>query len=367
MLKERDNNIYVVMGGQFGDEGKGLISTYLTRRDNAYIVVKAGVGPNAEHGLFATEKGPYFKVNQLPLGWMLNPPTQIRIGRGVAIDPDKLLREVDKYHLEGRVKIDYLSPIISSEHINSEAKSKHLLENIGSTCSGSGFCRADHILRTAKLARDIDTLHPFLTDVAMEINKSAPTETIIVESSQGYGLSLGSEFYPNTTSKDITSSQAIADIGLNPFYLTEVVLCIKTMPTREGGGSLGTPELSLQEIQARGLTEISSIRGKIRRKGKSIDFEMLQKASLENGATQIALTFCEHYDPAVNNIVSKSKLTKKIWQLIDKIQEVTNVPVTILNTGKRFDSILDLTDKKISQAKLGGDVDFSAITSTNIT
>ena len=363
MHKERSNDVYVIMGGQFGDEGKGLISAYVARRDNAGFVVKAGVGPNAEHGLFVTEEGPYIKVNQLPLGWILNPSTQIRIGRNVAIDPDKLLSEIGKYHLEERVKIDCLSPIITQEHIRSETVSKHFSENIGSTCSGSGFCRADHVLRTAKLARDIDELHPFLTDVTEEVNKSASTETIIIESSQGYGLSLGSEYYPNTTSKDITSSQALADVGLNPFHLTEVVLCIKTMPTREGGGSLGTRELSLTEIQDNGLTEISSIGGKIRRKGESIDFEMLQKASLENGATQIALTFCEHYDPAINNVVFKSKLTKRMWQLIDQVQKTTNVPVTILNTGKRFDSILDLTDKKIPQAKLSEDADFSAITS----
>lgn len=335
-----------VGGAQFGDEGKGVVSAVLANIYDAAMVVKTGVGPNAEHGLFLEDEATYLKVNQLPLGWILNSKTQIRIGRNVAVDPEKLRYEIERYHLEDRVKIDPNCPIITPEHIQRETGSKRMKEGIGSTMSGSGYAHADHILRTGPVARDVDSLSPLLTDVAEEVNRVCQTETVILESSQGYGLSLSTEFYPNTTSKNVTSTSAMDDAGLNPFRLSDVFLAVKTKPTREGKGSMGkTTELSMEEILNQNLIEISSIGGKIRRKADSIDFEMLKTASEVNGATQIALTFCEQYDPEVNHATKKEQITSKVWELIDKIQETTNVPVTILNTGKSYFDFIDLSSE----------------------
>src|SRR5690606_33333226 len=135
----------------------------------ASLVCRAGVGPNAEHGIFLTQEGPYRKMNQLPLGWMFNPDSQVRIGSGVAVDPVKLFAEMKMYGLEGRVKVDYRCPVITPEHIEAERKSKNM-SAIGSTFSGSGYCRADHILRIAKHAEEVKELQPLLTDVAEEVN-----------------------------------------------------------------------------------------------------------------------------------------------------------------------------------------------------
>ena len=120
-------------------------------------------------------------------------------------------------------------------------------------------------------------------------------------------------------------------------------------------------ELSNEEMRKKGLIEYSSIGGKIRRKAESIDFEMLTQASKENGATQIALTFCEHYDPEINNARHVSQVTKKVWSLIDEVQKVTNVPVTILNTGKPFDCMIYLPDEgvNIEFSHIRGEIDFS--------
>lgn len=364
MKEERRNytgKVIVVVGGQFGDEGKGAVSAHLTRLYNAPLVVKAGVGPNAEHGIFVNidKEQKYLKVNQLPLGWILSPKTQIRIGRNVALNPNKLLYEIGKYGLLNRVKVDSMCPIITHEHIQNESTSKRFARSIGSTCSGSGYCHSDHILRTGQVARDIPKLQGFLTDVALEANKFASEETVIIESSQGWGLNLSSIFYPNCTSKDVTSAAALADVGINPFYLKDVILCIKTMPTREGSGSFGSSEeLSLTNIKNKNLVELSSIEGKIRRKAESIDFEMLARASEENGATQIALTFCEHYDPKMNSVKNIKQITKKTWKLIEKVQEVTNVPVTILNTGKPCDCFIYLPDSSVNLSSVHQEIFF---------
>ncbi|MDP3918163.1 MAG: adenylosuccinate synthetase [Candidatus Woesebacteria bacterium] len=361
--KEYQGNIVAVVGGQYGDEAKGAVSSHLARLHNAPLVVKAGVGPNAEHGIFVQVEGKehYLRVNQLPLGWILSPNAQIRVGRNVAVDPDKLLHEIGKYRLKDRVKIDSMCPIVSLEHVAAENTSKRFVEGIGSTLSGSGFARSAHILRTATLARDLDILHPFLTNVADEINRTAPTDTVIIEDSQGWGLNLSSIDYPNCTSKDVTSAGALADVGANPFYLKDVVLCVKTMPSREGQGSMGSSvEITTEQIKNRGLEEISSIKGKLRRKAESIDFEMLANACMENGATQIALTFCEHYDPKIDGVKNIDGVTKKIRKLIDQVEEKTNVPVTILNTGKPFDNFVYLPDKSVNLSSAGEEINFTS-------
>lgn len=355
---ERKAGAQIVVGAQYGDEGKGKISAFLAFREQAVMVARAGVGPNAEHGIFLAENGPYLKVNQLPLGWVLTKDSQIRIGSGVAVSPNLFLEEVEKFKLQERVKLDYRCPIITPEHIQKEKTSKKM-ENIGSTFSGSGYCRADHVLRVAKLARDIPELNPYLTDVVVEINEIAGIDVVVVESSQGTYLSLAvSPDYPNVTSDNVTAMAAADDVGLNWRKLKEVVLVLKTMPTREGVGSLGSKELSPEEIKGKGLQEYSSIGGVIRRKGREINFEMLAYAVEINGATQIALTFCDHYDPNVKGAGNRNQVTKEIWQLVERIQKETNVPVTILETGKLWHNIIDLTDRNIDLSRIRGEIRF---------
>lgn len=348
----------IVVGAQYGDEGKGKVAAFLAFREQAVMVARAGVGPNAEHGIFLAENGPYLKVNQLPLGWVLTKDSQIRIGSGVAVSPNLFLEEIEKFELQERVKLDYRCPIITPEHIQKEKRSKKM-ENIGSTFSGSGYCHADHVLRVAKLARDIPQLNPFITDVAVEINEIAGTDVVVVESSQGTYLSLAiSPDYPHVTSDNVTAMAAADDVGLNWRKLKEVVLVLKTMPTREGAGSLGSKELSPEEIKRKGLKEYSSIGGVIRRKGREINFEMLAYAVEINGATQIALTFCDHYDPRVRGVTNKNQITEEVWRLVERIQKETNVPVTILETGKLWHNIIDLTDKNIDLSKIRGEIKF---------
>lgn len=349
----KEKGATIVVGGQWGDEAKGLISAYLTARDEARLICKAGVGPNAEHGIFLTENGPYIKINQLPLGWMFNANSQIRIGSGVAVNPELLLSEMEKYDLWGRVMVDYRCPIITPAHIEAERRSKGM-NAIGSTLSGSGYCRADHALRIAKHASDIPQMRELITDVAVEVNKVAGEEVVVIESSQGTFLSLSvSSEYPYTTSDNVTAMAAADDVLLNWRKLSEVILAVKTMPTREGAGSLGSRELTEGEIVGGGLIERSSIGGAIRRKGEGINWEMLSSAAEINGATQIALTFCEHYDPRVAGVTEKADLTDRMWQLIEKVESETRVPVTILNTGKPFYSIVDLTGRGVDWGEIG--------------
>ena len=342
-----------MVGGQYGDEGKGLISAYLAALYHAPIVARAGTGPGAEHGLFLTEKGPYLKTNQLPLGWIFNPDTQIRIGAGVAVNPKLLIQEMDRFDLHGRVKVDYLCPIVTAEHIAAEKESKKMAA-IGSTFSGSGRCRADLVLRIAKLARDIPELQPYLTDVGNEVNQMAIDNVVIVESSQGTLLSLSSPDYPNVTSTNVTTAAVADQVRLNWQKLNRVTMVIKSIPSREGSGSLGSEELTMEQIKSRGLEETSSIEGVTRRKGSEINWGLLATAAEINGATGIALTFCEHFDPKVANVTEKSQITDKLWKLVERVErESGGVPVTLLNTGKRFSSIVPIHGETLDWEEIG--------------
>lgn len=350
---------YIVVGAQWGDESKGLISAYLNAKLEAKMVCKGGVGPNAEHGIFLKDEKTYLKVNQLPLGWIFNRNTEVRIGSGVAVNPYLFLEEVRKYKIQDRTKIDFRCPIIEQHHIEAEKNSKQM-QGIGSTMSGSGYCRSDFIHRKAKQAKDIDFLEPYLCDIGKEINDYAHSEPVVIESSQGTYLSLAiSKDYPNTTSDNVTTMAVADDTLLNWKNIEHVYLVVKAMPTREGEGDMGSEELSISQIKRKGLVEISSIGGKIRRKAASINFDMLKYACEINGATRIALTFLDHYDKKITGATKTNQITDKVWDLIEKIENNTKVPVTILNTGKSYNSIVDLTNDNFNWGQINDHVQLS--------
>jgi len=349
---------YVIVGAQWGDEGKGLISAYITAREGSRLVARAGTGANAEHGIFLRDKLTYLKVNQLPLGWMFNPNCEIRIGSGVCVDPVKLISESERYGLKDRVKIDFRCPIITPEHIIHERNSKGM-SSIGSTFSGTGFCRADAVLRKGRRAVDIPALKEYLVDLGNEINNLCEEGIATVESSQGFGLGLyTSTDYPNCTSDNVSSVAAADDVLLSWKNIKEVIMVVKALPTREGAGSFGNAnELEGDYVKKHKMDEPSSIGGVQRRKADCIDFELLRYATKINGATQIALTFCDHYDKSVDGAIKPDEITDKVWNLIDKIQLETKVPVTILNTGKSYDNIVDLsTNDKLDWEKINNNI-----------
>ena len=347
---ENNKTAKIIVGAQWGDEGKGKISAYIVASDGAKYVARAGTGPNAEHGIFLKDEKTYLKTNQLPLGWIFSDDAKICIGSGVAIDSQKLFAEMFKYKLsKERIILDYRSPIITPENIINDASSTRMRE-IGSTMSGVGPCRSDFINRIAKQVRDFpDTFSGITGDVGAILNDACKRgEEVVIESSQGTLLSLAaSPFYPNVTSDNVTATAAMDDVLLNWQYVRDVVLVVKSMPTREGSrysdGDMGkVEELSPEEIESMGLFEPSSIGGKMRRKAKGIDFDLLKYAVEINGATQIALTFIDHYDPESKNAKVEKDLGLKARLLIDKIEDMFNIPVTFVDTGKAYNNIIDM-------------------------
>lgn len=330
----------IVVDAFWGDSGKGKIAAFLSQRDNIPLCCRAGIGTNAGHSIFKTEDN-LIKTRQLPMGFM-NPSTIVAIGSGVAVDPNIFHEEVERYGLHDRVKVDYRCPIILPEHIERETASSHLSETVGSTKSGSGAARVDFILRKGKQARDIESLQPYLADVAEMANTTAQNDNVIVECSQGMYLSLAlSPDYPYVTSDNCTATAAADDVGLSWRNISGCMLIVKAVPSRVGAGPMPN-EMSKEEIMASGMDEYGVVTGRLRRKTSELPLDMLRYSAMLNGATEVALTFLDHFDPEVTNATSKDQITPKVWDLIKTVEEATGAAVTVLETGKLYKHIIDL-------------------------
>ncbi len=104
----------VVVGGFFGDEGKGKIISYLAIKDNPKIIVRGGAGPNAGHTIMDGDK--VYKVRMLPSGF-LNKNAKVMIGPGVVINPKVLDKEIQDFDASGRVFIDKHCGVIEEIHL----------------------------------------------------------------------------------------------------------------------------------------------------------------------------------------------------------------------------------------------------------
>ncbi len=326
----------VVVGGFFGDEGKGKIISYLAIKDNPKIIVRGGAGPNAGHTIRDGDK--VYKVRMLPSGF-LNKDAKVMIGPGVVINPEILKKEIQDFNASGRSFIDKHCGIIEETHLARDSKGE-LKEKIGSTGSGTGPANADRAMRVLKLAKDIESLSSLITDVPQEINSAlSANENVLVEGTQGTFLSLWHGTYPFVTSKDVTASGICADVGLGPTKVDEVIVVFKSYVTRVGTGPLEN-ELSLEEAEKKGWSEFGTVTGRQRR-AADFDFDLARRAIMLNGATQISITKLDVLFPDCAGKNSFDDLSKDAKAFIKNIEDKLNTPVTIIGTGPDTVDVID--------------------------
>ena len=326
----------VVVGGFFGDEGKGKIISYLAIKDNPKIIVRGGAGPNAGHTIRDGDK--VYKVRMLPSGF-LNKDAKLMIGPGVVINPDILKKEIQDFNVSGRSFIDKQCGIIEETHLTRDSKGE-LKEKIGSTGSGTGPANADRAMRVLKLAKDIDFLSSLVMDVPQAINSAlSANENVLVEGTQGTFLSLWHGTYPFVTSKDVTASGICADVGLGPTKVDEVIVVFKSYVTRVGTGPLEN-ELSLEEAEKKGWSEFGTVTGRQRR-AANFDFDLARRAIMLNGATQICITKLDVLFPDCASKNSFDDLSKDAKAFIKNIESELHTPVTIIGTGPDTIDVID--------------------------
>ncbi|RLI25298.1 MAG: adenylosuccinate synthetase [Candidatus Hecatellales archaeon] len=331
----------VVVGGFWGDEGKGKIVSYLALRDKVKIGVRGGVGPNAGHTV--QYQGETFKLRMLPSA-VVNPEARLLLGAGVLVDPSRLLEEVKALKVRGRVGLDPNCAVIEPRHVEAD-RTGHLAGRIGTTGTGTGPCNSDRVQRKAKTAGEIPELKDFLADVASEVNEALDRgENVLVEGTQGTFLSLYHGTYPYVTSKDVTASAVCSDVGIGPTRVDEVLIVFKAYVTRVGQGPL-PGELSWEEAERRGWAETATVTGR-RRRAAPFNLELARRAVMLNGATQAAITKLDVLYPECRGATSYESLPQEARKFVSRVEEALGIPVTLLGTGPETFQIVDLEREK---------------------
>ena len=327
----------VVVGGFFGDEGKGKIISYLALHDKPSIVVRGGAGPNAGHTIKDGDKT--YKVRMLPSGF-LNNDAKVMVGPGVVVNPDVLLKEVNDFGVEGRAFLDFNCGIIEKSHRDADSQGR-LKEKIGSTGSGTGPANAERAMRTLKLAKEIDSLTQYLIDVPLEINSALDRgENVLIEGTQGTHLSLWHGTYPFVTTKDVTASGICADVGVGPKRVDEVIVVFKSYLTRVGTGPM-PGELGPSETSKKGWEEFGTVTGRLRRAAE-FDFDLAKRAVMLSSATQISITKLDVRFPNCAGVTSYNDLDDDARSFIKNIETKLGVTVTLIGTGPYVDDVIDL-------------------------
>jgi adenylosuccinate synthase len=326
----------VIVGGFFGDEGKGKIVAYLARNDKADVAVRGGVGPNAGHTVVFN--GKMYKTRMLPSA-LVNEQTRLMIGPGVLLNVDILLQEIDRFHTKDRTFVDPQCGLIDRAHIDRDTSDPGL-KKIGTTGTGTGPANADRALRIARLARESIELSEYLQDISNIVNSSIDSDqTVLVEGTQGTFLSLYHGSYPYVTSKDVTASAICADVGIGPKKVTDVMIVYKAYVTRVGFGPL-EGELQQEETTSKGWTEFGSVTGRLRR-ASPFNFELAKRSARLNSATQAALTKLDVIFPSDAGVKEFDSLSSEAKKFLDKIEREIGLKVTIIGTGQELDDVID--------------------------
>jgi adenylosuccinate synthase len=342
--------ITIVVGGQFGGEGKGKVVAHLCRNRGFDIAVRCG-GPNSGHTI--TLDGRQVVLRQVPAG-VVNPSVKLFLAAGCLIDQDVLFKEIELFNLHhDRLKIDRNAVIITNDYAQKE-KEAQLDSEIGSTCTGTGFAVAERVLRRkgVKLAKDVPSLAPYLAEVSKEIMSCYINENrIVVEGTQGFGLSVyHSPYYPYATSRDTTASGFLSEVGASPLAVSDIIMVLRTFPIRVGGNSGPLPkEITWKVIQRESgcpyePKEFTSVTKKLRRVAR-FDVEIVKMAAVANMPTQIALMGVDYLDYANRGAVAFSQLTEKTKEFVFWVERQIGAPITLIGTGPTDSELIDMLEK----------------------
>lgn len=348
--RENTRLVDILVGGQYGSEGKGNISAYLAPEYD--VLVRVG-GPNAGHKAYAEPEPLNF--HHLPSGSVNAPQSQLLIGPGATLFVPDLLDEIARYKIDyRRLHIDRKAMIITEEDRNSE---KDIVKSIGSTGQGVGAAQVRRISRKpgkVKLARDFKELSPFICDSCEFLERVFERgKKIFLEGTQGTSLSLYHGDYPYVTSRDTTVSGCLAEAGISPARVRRIVMVCRTYPIRVQNPPRGTSgpmtlPISWAEVARRSeysahqlrKNERGSTTGRLRRVGE-FEWTSLRKAVSLNAPTDIALTFVDYIGKKNEEARRFEQLAEETIRFIEEIERVARVPVSLISTRFDYRNIID--------------------------
>ena len=326
----------VVIGTQWGDEGKGKIVDWLT--DEVAGVVRFQGGHNAGHTLVVNGKKTILRL--IPSG-MLHPHVTCFIGNGVVLSPAALLQEIDELTASGlevmsRLRISQACPLILPYHVavDQAREAKLGVDKIGTTGRGIGPAYEDKVARRAIRVNDLlypqrfhdklvevldyhnfvlthylkaapvsvesiyeptlamaERLKPMIADVSAELHQlMADGKQLLFEGAQAALLDVDHGTYPFVTSSNCLAGQASAGAGVGPQALNYVLGITKAYATRVGSGPFPTEldDETGEALRKRG-NEYGSVTGRPRRCGW-FDAAALKRAAQINGLSGLCIT-----------------------------------------------------------------------------
>lgn len=319
-------SVKVIVGTQWGDEGKGKITDILAEKMD-YVVRYQG-GNNAGHTVVVGDNT--FKLHLIPSGILYDSVTSI-IGNGVVIDPGVLIQEINTLAGQGihideqRLNISSIAHVILPVHRSMDSKQESMRreEKIGTTGRGIGPCYTDKVSRTGVRMMDLlskdrlmnrlknhphlaghdidqiateylgygERLRPFVIDTSLKINQAISSgKRIIMEGAQGTMLDVDHGTYPFVTSSNPISGAACIGAGIGPHKIDQVIGVTKAYSTRVGEGPFPTEEFedANDYLRTKGC-EFGTTTSRPRRCGW-LDLVVLRYAVRVNGITEICLT-----------------------------------------------------------------------------
>lgn len=355
-------SLWVVVGGQYGGEGKGKISAFITEQEGIDVCIRCG-GPNSGHS-FVADDGRTVLLRQLPTGY-LRPQTRLLIPAGALIDLEVLKYELDSLGLDARrVGVDRNAMII--EGCDKERESQlQLRERLSSTLCGVGSAVARRAMRGAdvrlagRVAGEVPWLSDLITDVSDEANAALDRgKKVLVEGTQGFGLSLyHSESYPKTTSRDTTAVAFLSEIGLSPLLVSEVVAVFRTFPIRVSGDQAGPmkDEITWNIIQResgypRPVLEMTTVSKKLRRVGR-FDWDLAARAMKVNRPTRVALNGLDYLCYEDLGRRTFAALSQRSREFLQRLHAELSAPIHYGGVGPRVRDTLSSESPKASEVE----------------
>lgn len=325
--------VTVIVGGQYGSEGKGKVAHCLAIERHATFAVRTG-GPNAGHTVIEPPDRPVV-LRQLPTAAFI-PNVMCVLGPGSYIDPDILLQEISRTRLTAdRLLIDPKAIIITEEDKEKERQSG-LRQSIGSTQSGTGAAVIKRIERkSASVTAESDRrLAEFIKPITPILRKALTKGArVILEGTQGFGLSpLHSPTYPYVTSRDTTAAAFVSEVGLSPMDVDEVVMVLRAFPIRVSGNSGPLPnEVDWQTVTEESgsptpIIERTSVTKNVRRVAR-FDPEIIRSAIATNAPTHIVLNHVDYID---YDCREQNSLSLKAAHFVDSVEGLIGSPIDYL-------------------------------------
>lgn len=336
----------VLVGGQYGSEGKGAIAAHIANKYDVHVRVGSH---NAGHTFYWN--GSKHVMQSIPCGW-INPKAAIVIGRGALINMKQFMKElvhIMRYYPDflRRLHIDPETGVLDDKfHEQEGGVHGEMHKRIGSTGEGVGPARV------ARINRDPEQFRQF-KDIAAEYgleeclcedtpkfiaNAQDYGVNVLIEGTQGSALSLLHSFWPYCTSIDTNAAGIISEVGIAPSRVTDVLMVVRTYPIRVAGNSGPMKgEITWEELSDRlgknMVPEKTTVTKKVRRIAEWDD-KLFKQSCLLNAPTEIALTFADYIDPAIENATDVDTLMKsEEFMAFIKEHGLYNSKLTYVGTG----------------------------------